>query len=74
MGNWGCWFYDCQPGCTHEVCEQLPDVSALGVDHVRSTDKMVVSSGLRLPLLEDSCSIQLASRRGVSADAGGFEV
>ncbi|KAK7191150.1 hypothetical protein DPSP01_008877 [Paraphaeosphaeria sporulosa] len=25
MGKWPCWFYNCQPDCNHEVCEQLPD-------------------------------------------------
>lgn len=29
MGKWPCWFYNCQPDCNKEVCEQLPDVSNL---------------------------------------------
>lgn len=24
MGKWPCWFYNCQPGCTQEVCDNMP--------------------------------------------------
>jgi hypothetical protein len=54
MGKWGCWFYDCHPGCVQEVCESLEDVSAPSFYRVRSVDRIAVSSGLWLPLLEGS--------------------